>query len=255
MIHAFRRSAWAGLVLALLCFALPALAKEPDYPKLTGRVVDQAGILSDEVEGQLTGWLQGFEQDTKRQVVVATIKSLDGEAIEEYGVGLGRKWGIGQKGTDSGAILLVAPNDRQVRIEVGYGLEGELTDAVSRAIIEQQIVPSFKQGDYETGVINGTAAMLNALGWKGAPQAVAQPVPGPGPAVGFDWITLLYFGGFFLFIVLRMMFGRRGRRGLWGAASSGWGGGWGSGGGFSSGGGGFSSGGGSFGGGGASGRW
>ena len=111
MIHAFRRSAWAGLVLALLCFALPALAKEPDYPKLTGRVVDQAGILSDEVEGQLTGWLQGFEQDTKRQVVVATIKSLDGEAIEEYGVGLGRKWGIGQKGTDSGAILLVAPND------------------------------------------------------------------------------------------------------------------------------------------------
>jgi len=243
--HTLHKGAWAALALAFLCFALP-VAAAPDYPKLTGRVVDQAGILSDAAEGKLTSWLEGLERDTGKQLVVATIKSLDGQAIEEYGVGLGRDWGIGQKDKDSGAILLVAPNDRQVRIEVGYGLEGELTDAQSRAIIEQQIIPSFKQGDFEGGIVNGTAAILNALGWQGAPQA--QPVAGPaGDGAG---IPFLYFGLFFLFVILRMIFGRRGRRGIWSTASSGWGGG-----GFSSGGGGFSGGGGSFGGGGASGRW
>lgn len=256
MIQAVRRRAGAGLVLALLCLALPAAAKQPDYPALSGRVVDQAGILSAEIEGQLTGWLEGLETETGKQAVVATVKSLDGLEIEEYGVGLGRKWGIGQKDKDTGIILLVAPNDRQVRFEVGYGLEGEMTDAQSRAIIEQQIIPSFKQGNYETGIVNGTAAMLNVLGWKGAPQAVAEPIPGPGPAGGVDWIPFIYFGMFFLVVIFRMIFGRRGRRGLWSTTSSGWGGGgWSGGGGFSSGGGGFSGGGGSFGGGGASGRW
>lgn len=256
MTHAIRRSAWAGLVLVLLCIAPPVSAATPDYPKLTGRVVDQAEILSQQSEAQLTGWLESLETTSGKQAVVATVKSLGGLEIEDYGVGLGRKWGIGQKDTDTGIILIVAPNDRQVRFEVGYGLEGEMTDALSRAIIEQQIIPSFKQGDYETGIVNGTAAMLNALGWKGA-QPTAQPLAGPGPAGGFDWIPVLYFGVFFLVVIFRMIFGRRRRHGLWGTTSSGWGGGWSSGGSsdWSSGGGGFSGGGGSFGGGGASGRW
>ena len=246
-----RRSAWAGLVLALFCVALPALAKAPDYPALTGRVVDQAGILSDETEQKLTGWLQGLETDTGHQAVVATVKSLGGVSIEDYGVELGRHWGIGTKGKNDGIILLVAPNDRQVRFEVGYGLEGEMTDAISSAIINQQIVPAFKQGDYQGGILNGTAAMLNVLGWKGAPAA--QPLH--QPSGGYEISPLVFFGIFFVFFIFRALFGfgRRSRPGLWGTSSRGWGNdGWG--GGWSSGGG-FSGGGGSFGGGGASGRW
>jgi uncharacterized protein len=242
-------------MLAVLCLALPgvALAGEPSYPALSGRVVDQAGILSEPTRQTLTGWLEGFERDTSTQVVVATVKSLGDASIEDYGVGLGRAWGIGQKGKNTGAILLVAPNDRQVRIEVGYGLEGELTDALSSAIIQQQIIPSFKQGDYEGGVLKGTAAILTTLGWKGAPN-VSQPVAAPSP-VGVDWPTLVIIGFFLLPWMFRVLFGlgRRRRPGIWGAGS-GWGsddrwggGGWG--------GGGFSGGGGSFGGGGATGRW
>ncbi len=251
------RRLWAGLALALLvcAIALPAAA-DPKFPALTGRVVDDAGVLSDTTEAQLTSWLAGFEQDNKKQVVVATVKSLQDTPIEDYGVGLLRAWGIGEKGKNTGAILLIAPNDRQLRIEVGYGLEGELTDAISSAIINQQIVPAFKQGDIDGGVTNGTAAILQTLGWKGA-APTAQPVGGPGPDGGSDWGGLLYFGFIFIFLILRGLFGRR-RPGLWGTSSSGWGGGGFGSGGFGGGGfggGGFSGGGGSGGGGGASGRW
>jgi uncharacterized protein len=262
VILAARRSAWAGLVLALLCLSLPALAKAPDYPALTGRVVDQAGILGEPAEQQLTVWLQGFEQDTKRQVVVATVKSLDGQEIEEYANGLFRHWGLGQKKENTGALLLVAPNDRKVRIEVGYGLEGELTDAVSSAIINQQIIPRFRQGDFEGGIAVGTAEILRTLGWQGAPAA-AQPPQGPPPSGGYEVSPFVFFGLIFVFFVFRALFGfgRRSRPGIWGTRSRGWGAGmgglggsgWG-GGGWSSGGG-FSGGGGSSGGGGASGSW
>ncbi len=256
MTGTLRRGLAAGLAL-ILCLSLPALAREPDYPALTGRVVDQAGILSEQAEQNLTGWLEGFERDTGRQVVVATIGSLENQPIEDYGVGLGRKWGIGEKGKDTGAILLVAPNDRQVRIEVGYGLEGELTDAVSSTIIQQQILPYFRQGDFEGGIVNGIAAILGALGWTGGPQVRPAAPQGGGdhPELG----SLIFFGLILVFVIFRNLFGvGRGRRpGIWGTSSRGWGGGgWSSGGGgFSSGGGGFSGGGGSFGGGGATGRW
>ncbi|MEN3950779.1 TPM domain-containing protein [Iodidimonas sp. SYSU 1G8] len=248
------------LALLLCVAALPGFAAEPKFPALTGRVVDDADVLSQAAELRLTSWLQGFEKDTGKQVVVATVKSLQDRPIEDYGYQLGRHWGIGQKDKNNGAILLVAPNDRQVRIEVGYGLEGELTDALSRVIIEEQILPAFKAGDYDGGVVNGTAAILKTLGWNGAAPV---PVDAPSQPDNVDYGALLYIGFIILFFVLRGLFGRR-RPGVWGRRSRGGLagglagialGGLGRGGGWSSGGGGFSGGGGSFGGGGASGRW
>lgn len=143
-------------------------AAEPKFPALTGRVVDDAGLLSPVARERITGWLEQFELASKRQVVVVTVKSLQGYPVEDFGYRLGRAWGIGEKGKNTGAILLVAPNERSVRIEVGYGLEGELTDAISRAIIERDILPAFRQGNYEQGITAGTAAILRALGWNGA---------------------------------------------------------------------------------------
>jgi len=245
-----------GAILACLGFANPVTAAEPNFPPLTGRVVDQANLLSGPARDKLTGWLQQFEQATGRQVVVATVKSLEGLPIEDYGYQLGRAWGIGQKDKNTGAILLVAPNERKVRIEVGYGLEGELTDAISKSIIEQDILPSFRQNDYERGIVAGTAAILTTLGWKGA--AAAVPPPRAASSHGAAIIPLIFFIFFFVLMVWRLVHPFRGYRGAgigmyalgYGLGRMG-GGGFGSGGGFS----GFSGGGGSFGGGGASGSW
>jgi uncharacterized protein len=248
----------AALVIALLCLlaASPALrAADISFPPLTGRVVDDAGILSPSVVGRLTAELAGHEQRTGEQVVVATVKSLQGRPIEEYGYQLGRAWGIGQKGKDNGAILLVAPNERRVRIEVGYGLEGTLTDAVSSTIINESILPRFRKGDMQGGVVLGAEQILRALG-----DDLTAPVVPPqaeeendrGGTIGSVLFTFLIFGLFVWFA------GRRGGvssgilpfliAGSWSSrgGGSGFGGG---------GGGGFSGGGGSFGGGGASGSW
>ncbi|MBI1181153.1 MAG: methanol dehydrogenase [Alphaproteobacteria bacterium] len=245
----------AALALLLVCLVGTASAVDLKFPALTGRVVDNAGILKARTEQTLTGWLKSFEQQTGKQVVVATVKDLQGVAIEDYGYQLGRQWGIGEKGKNTGAILLIAPNQREVRIEVGYGLEGDLTDALSRTIIEQQIVPAFKQGDYDAGVLNGTAAILKTLGWTGHVVPVTPRQRQGSPDLG----ALGFFGFIFIFLILRGLFVRR-RPGIWGRRSRGgpwgyWGGGWGGGSGGSFGGGGFSGGGGSFGGGGATGRW
>ncbi len=220
-------------------------------------MVDQAGILSEGTEARLTRALGDFERDTKRQVVIATVPDLQGYPIADFGYRLGRAWGIGEKGKNTGAILLVAPKQREVRIEVGYGLEGELTDAKSRQIIEQTILPHFRAGDFDAGVTTGTLAILRALGWQGAGPAPqrAQPASQQNSLASF----LLPFGIFFLFLFLanRQRRGRGGiyRRGgpflLGGLGSGGFGGR----GGRGFGGGGFGGGGGSFGGGGASGRW
>lgn len=228
----------SGLRLA----ALPAVAAEPVFPPLSGRVVDEAGILSPDTETRLASWLQNFEQTSKRQVVVATVKSLQGFPIEDYGYKLGRAWGIGQKDKNTGAILLVAPHERTVRIEVGYGLEGELTDALSRHIIESDILPAFKQGDFNRGVMAGTVSMLSVLGWKGVEGADMAQNQNP-PA---DIPPLFFLAILVIFVVIRMLGGGRGM-GMGGFGGGSWGG--------RSGGGGFSGGGGSFGGGGASGRW
>lgn len=258
-----------GLLAAVaVLFALPALAAGPTFPALSGRVVDSANILSPAVEAELTTKLESLEKTTGRQLVVATVPSLQGYEIEDYGYQLGRTWGIGQKGTNTGALLIVAPTERKVRIEVGYGLEPVLTDALSSVIIQTAILPKFKAGDLEGGVVAGTDAVIAQLALPDeeaktkAAQAFkvsqqAERSAGPSPI-----LALLVL--FVVIVVLSQVFGRRGRRGgglgsalpwiiLNGMLSGGrsGGGGWSDGGG----GGGFSGGGGSFGGGGSSGSW
>ena len=236
------------------------------YPELTGRVVDQAGILSESTEAALTQILAQHEQATSNQVVVATVQSLEGMEIRQYGIELARLWQIGQKDINNGVLLLIAPNEQEMAIEVGYGLEGELTDAMSAYIRDRSILPAFRAGDYERGIVAGTQQIIGVLG--GELEAVPPPRSetrrrGANPVLGL--FPLVWFFIIFVF----MGFRRRGRgRGgggilagflagslLGGAIGSsrshGGFGGLSGGGGF----GGFSGGGGSFGGGGASGSW
>ncbi|MBI3560532.1 MAG: TPM domain-containing protein [Gammaproteobacteria bacterium] len=135
-----------------------------NFPELTGRIVDQASLLSPTQITQLTEALAQHEQQTTQQVVVATVTNLQGLPIEDYGYQLGRHWGIGQKDKNNGVILLVAPQERKVRIEVGYGLEGQLTDAVATQIIQQTILPNFKRGNMADGIVQGAQAILLVLG-------------------------------------------------------------------------------------------
>jgi uncharacterized protein len=265
-------------LLLLLCLLAAAPAHAQTFPKLTGRVVDNANLLDPGQEAGLTQRLAALEQASSRQLVVATVPDLQGYPIEDYGYRLGRAWGLGQEKANNGAILLVAPNERKVRIEVGYGLEPIVTDALSGLIIRNQILPRFKAGDMAGGIIAGTDAIIqqlqappeqaerNVLEARQQQQASqARRASGGG---GGSIFPLLFWGFIILFVILPMF--RRGGRGrryrrrggfpivIWGP---GMGGGWGSGGGgggFGGGGGGFggfSGGGGSFGGGGASGSW
>lgn len=226
----------------------------PTFPALTGRVVDGANILSPATEASLTEKLAALEASTTRQVVVVTLPSLQGYEIEEYGYRLGRAWGIGQEQQDNGALLIVAPNERKVRIEVGYGLEPVLTDALSSVILQQTVLPRFRDGDMEGGVVAGADALVAqlALPDEEAKAKVALAAQAREAEPGLPPLAV-FFILFIIFAIVRGMFGRGGGGALpWvilGAlAGRGGGGGW-------SGGGGFSGGGGSFGGGGSSGSW
>jgi uncharacterized protein len=252
----------------LLLFAAPAAAQ--DFPKLSGRVVDAANLLSPQDEAELTQKLEGLETASSRQLVIATVPDLQGNAIEDYGYKLGRAWGIGQDEANNGTILLVAPTERKVRIEVGYGLEPILTDALSALIIHNQILPRFRENDYPGGIKAGADAIIQQLQAPPeqaeqraleAQQQQATASEGGGGSI----FPLIFWGIVLLFIILPMLRGKRGRRHrrgrggvfIWGPGMGGFGGGS-SGGGFGGGGGGFggfSGGGGSFGGGGASGGW
>ena len=158
------------LLLVLLCTGVTRAV--PDFPALTGRVVDDAGLLSGNVQQQLQQQLAQHEDETSNQVVVVTLPSLQGYAIDDYGYQLGRHWGIGQGERDNGVLLIVAPNEREVRIEVGYGLEGALTDAGSHAIIQDVILPPFRDNDYEAGIQQGVDAILGSL--QGTYEPVAR---------------------------------------------------------------------------------
>lgn len=270
-----RQIAFLFAMLAALVSS-PALAA-PDFPELTGRVVDNADLLSPAQEAELTSKLEALESQSQRQFVVATIPDLQGYDISDYGYQLGREWGIGDAERNDGALLIIAPNERKVRIEVGYGLEPVLTDGLSGLIVQQQILPRFRDGDMAGGIIAGANAVVQQLQLPDEEaQRIAQEAnqkresDGGFPVGALIWIVFIL-----IFFILPMLRGGRRRRRFggavgdiilwevgsaiargamnggndWGGRSSG-----GFGGGFG-GGGGFSGGGGSFGGGGASGGW
>ena len=243
--------AWISLVCA-------GTAQTLTFPTLSGRVVDEAGLLDPAARAALTDSLASLEAKTTDQLVVVTLKSLPGTSLEDYGYQLGRRWQVGQKDKNNGVLLIVAASEREVRIEVGYGLEGELTDALTKYIIETSILPRFKAGDLPGGIKIGVAQIAQVLGGDAdsMKRAAAQnasadgrqrggnmPVPLIIGAVAVGASLLIFCtvtgGGSFCQFILQLLFlvmlsGRGGssRRG-----SS------------------FSGGGGSFGGGGSSGKW
>ena len=234
----------------------------PPFPALTGPVVDDAHLLPADVFEQLSRKLAAYSQQNGTQLVVVTLPTLNGYPIEYYGYQLGRHWGIGQKGKNNGVLLIVDASERHMRIEVGYGLEGTLTDAQSFEIIHNVIGPRFRRGDYAGGITAGVNAILGVLG--GHLEAIEQQQVRERGGTGFLMFLILVF---VLLPILRGMLGRGGWGGpgrmgggwlgwlLLGMLSGGGGRGGGYGGGGFGGGGGFSGGGGSFGGGGASGSW
>jgi len=241
---------------------------EPQFPKLTGRVVDLAHLLDAETTAKLTSDLAALEEKSTDQIVVVTLPSLQGYSIEDYGYQLGRHWAVGQKGKDNGALLIVAPNERKVRIEVGYGLEQHLTAAMSSLIVQNAILPRFRRGDFQAGIVAGVRDMIDVV--TGDAEAVKDRAKGARRGSEPDYTSLVFLA-IWLAIFAWLIYaqyqqaknmpnaaGRRGRRGGFNdrviiipGGSGGWSGGdWSGGGG---GGGGFSGGGGSFGGGGSSG--
>lgn len=253
------------MTLLLLAFAGGAQAQPaPAYPELTGHVVDKAGILDPVTAARLQTELTAQEQKTSDQLVVATVPSLDGLPIEDYANGLFRVWKLGQGKQNNGILLLIAPNERKVRIEVGYGLEGIMTDAVASTIIRNAIIPEFKAGNMGEGAVKGTQAILEVLNMdpdeaRARARALEDDQDSLTDDDVLDIIIFVLFIGFLIFIIWRSggggPGGRRRRRRIGDALAGGtvstWD--WGSGG--SGGGGGWSGGGGSSGGGGASGSW
>jgi len=264
------------------------------FPKLdNSRIVDEAGLFSQTQKATLERTLAMHESNTTNQIVVVTLSSLQGDDIADYGYQLGRTWGIGTKEHNNGVLLIIAPNERKVRIEVGYGLEGALPDAIANSIIQNTILPAFKQNNYFEGARQGVNAIISAIKgeYKASPKAKKSSdktfiVPilfflfiifntffsssklhqkKLFPSLFFSvmagvvsWFIFMIVGLSFIiaFIVFLMMF-FGGSSGGGGTTYSSWGssGSGGFGGGSSGGFGGFSGGGGSFGGGGASGSW
>jgi uncharacterized protein len=238
---------WLALCLLLCATALHAA---PDFPALTGRVVDEANLMSRKQAHQLAQQLAVFEKRSGVQLVVVSIDTLAGDTIEEYGYQLGRHWGIGQKGKNNGVLLIIAQDERKVRIEVGYGLEGALPDAIAANIIQTRILPAFKRGNMVDGIVSGSQAIMQALAGE------YQPVDNASKEekLGGPWLFILVV---IVMIVLHNLRGGGGgpggrRRAAYMAGGFGAGS---FGGRTGGGGGGFSGGGGSFGGGGASGGW
>ena len=237
---------------ALLLTLVGALALT--FPQLTGRIVDQANVISEDARRVIEPKLAELEAKSGIQLVVATINSLEGQEIEPYANGLFRTWQLGEKAKNNGVLLLVAPKERRVRIEVGYGLEGTLTDALAKVIITNAITPRFKTGDFSDGISRGvddiiTVLTTDASEWQKRPSLRVDSEPANDP---INWIVMLIvivivfllivspgFRWFFFNVVLNILLssGSSGSSGR------------------SSGGGGFSGGGGSSGGGGASGSW
>jgi len=278
------RRAWPALLALLWLALLPAIAGAAELvplPALSSRVTDLSGTLDATQRGRLEAQLAAIERSGRAQIAVLLLPSTQPETIEQFGIRLAEAWKIGRKGADNGIILIVAKNDRKMRIDVGYGLEGAVPDAVAKRIVAERMAPAFKQGDFFGGLRAAIEGLDQAVGGPGSTAPVVEPprVDSGKSAEDNDlsgWLMAAVVGGG----VLRMMFGLFGA--LVAAVVAGWlglvmFGSWlaallaglaifvlsflsplflgGFGGGGSSSGGGFSGGGGSFGGGGASGSW
>src|SRR5580692_9766442 len=189
----------AGL-FAFFCLVTPALAAGPTFPPLTGRVMDNANVIDDATEFDLNNKLAALERKTSRQLVVVTLPSLQGYEISDYGYQLGRAWGIGQAKLNNGVLFIIAPNEHKARIEVGYGLEPILTDALSEIIIQQAVLPRFRAGDYNGGAEAGAAALIQQLSLdpsaaEARVAAAAQQAQhqGGGGATPFSILIILFF--------------------------------------------------------------
>jgi len=181
----------ASAVLLFFCLAAPAFSTEVPY--LSRRVNDNAEVLSAETIASLEALLKLHEDSTSNQVAVLTIASLEGETIEEYSIRVVDAWKLGQKGKDNGVLLLVARDDRKVRIEVGRGLEGDLPDITCGSIIRKQILPRFKEGDYDAGVTDGIQAILSAIRGSYVPEEEESGID--------DLWGRIFAGGMFLIVV------------------------------------------------------
>ncbi|MFW6387390.1 MAG: TPM domain-containing protein [Thermodesulfobacteriota bacterium] len=235
----------SGFILLLgVCigglFASASVAASDELPQqISAYVTDQADMLSSSTEKKLTDFLRKFEQSDSTQIAVVTIPSLQGHALNEYSIELASNTALGQRGRDNGALLLIARDERKVRIEVGKGLEGRLTDLLAGRIIDMEITPRFRQGQFEEGVVAGVGAMAASVRGEYSGTGTAGEEKERNP---FGWLIML------LFLAPGLLpFGSRRRRsgfiffpGMFGGGR---------------GGGGFSGGGGGFGGGGASGSW
>lgn len=253
MIHTYKGKfiTLAWLIVILLPIAINAQETNinKNFPKLTGRIVDNANLIDAATKSQLNQLLQTHENATGNQIVVTSVNSLGGNDIRSYGYQLGRAWQLGEKDKNNGVLLLIAPNERKAAIEVGYGLEGQLTDAISGNIIQTKLLPAFRQQQFSKGVELATLSIIQALDGE---YKVVKRRQHEKPQKKNSRLALL----FFIFFIMQFLsgLGRRGRRrggffflpmgmGSSSRGSSGFGGG------------GFSGGGGSFGGGGASGGW
>jgi uncharacterized protein len=241
------------LLFVFILLGSPAYSLEvPDRPE--GRVTDRTGTLTREQIRALDQKMASIERETSNQIAVLLIPSLEGDSLEDYSIRLAEKWKIGQAGRNNGVILLVVKNDRKLRIEVGYGLEGALPDALAGTIIRNEIAPRFKEGQFYQGIDAGVNSIIAATKgeYKARPKKKSSPI-------GF-WLPFLIPVAFIIFFAVAASQARRrhyhsgGSRG-WNSGGGFWYGGssWGGGGGSDSGG--FSGGGGDFGGGGASGDW
>jgi len=243
------------IILSVLFFFPFLVFAQLDVPVLFGtRIHDEAGLLSADAESQLEQILQMHEDSTSNQIAILTVRTLNDVPIEEYAHQVAEKSKLGQADKDNGALLLIAVDDRKVRIEVGEGLEGVLPDAVCNQIIRNEIAPRFRQNDYQGGINAAVQAMILAIG--GEYHAEQPSVTRRGRRGGSLWTTLIVL--IIIILISRISGGGRGnyRRGGW-SSGAGWYGGFGGRGGGGGGGfgGGFSGGGGGFSGGGSSGSW
>ncbi|QCD52539.1 TPM domain-containing protein [Campylobacter sp. RM16192] len=184
-------------ILLILFTFLSLFAGEISFPPLTGRVVDEANILSQGAKENLTKILANHESNTTNQVVVVTLNSLQGRSLEEYSLELGRYWAIGQKDKDNGVLLVIAPNEKEIRIEVGYGLEASLTDAITHEIIQRVILPKFKDGNFEQGILDGVTKIIDFIDDDSSNDYVTDPKID----TFFSFTTVMIVGGFALLFI------------------------------------------------------